>query len=76
MRPELPISLVARNVGYTELLHIHREMFSVIQDANAPLPWWAKLHKKAVETHRSLDRQLMLATGEDLEALKERKSCS
>lgn len=44
--------------------------------ANPPSPhWWAKIARAAIEVHREIDRQLMLATGDDLVAWKERKSC-
>ena len=33
----------------------------------------AAVHRKAVEAHRAIDMQLMLATGDDLDAMKERK---
>jgi len=33
-----------------------------------------RVHKKALETHRGIDMQLMLATGDDLDARKERMS--
>lgn len=48
-----------------------------VQHAESPLPWWMEVHHKAREAHRSIDMQLMLATGDDLEAMKERKrKCS
>ena len=69
----LPISITARHVGYTELLRLHEQLFTVLQDVHAPLPWWMQVHQKAKETHRAIDEQLMLATGDDLEARKERR---
>jgi hypothetical protein len=41
--------------------------------ADAPLPLWIELHQKAVETHRSIDMQIVQATTSDLNAFKERK---
>ena len=43
--------------------------------ADFPVPLLPVLHEKARETHRSLDMQVMLATGDDLETIKERKAC-
>lgn len=56
-----------------EILTFHETLIPAGLDA--PLPWWRELYSKAVETHRSIDRQLMLATEDDIDALKERKSC-
>lgn len=74
MRAQLPISMTARNIGFSELMAcLHRDF----ENAEIPLPVWARVRDKAKETHRAIDMQLMLATGDDLEAMRERKSkCS
>jgi hypothetical protein len=65
--------MTARRIGMTEMLDALR----LDLHSEAPLPWWMRVHEKARDTHRAIDMQLMLATGDDLEAFKERKrSCS
>ena len=72
----LPFPLIARNVGFTKLLHLHQELVTFTCSADAPLPWWLELREKATGTHRAIDMQLMLATGDDIETHKEMKrSC-
>ena len=64
--------MTERRIGMTEMLDALRWDLR-----SAPLPWWMQVHEKARDTHRAIDMQLMLATGDDLEAAKERKSqCS
>lgn len=70
MAPALPISMTARNIGMTEMLAALRRDF---ENSDIPLPWWTHIHERAKDTHRTIDMQLMLATGDDLEAIKERK---
>lgn len=71
--PEL-IFQKSRQVGMTNLLERLRADF---EGSVIPEPWWMKLHDKARETHRSMDMQIVLATGPDIEAIKKRKhACS
>jgi hypothetical protein len=66
-----------RNIGMTQCLLMITQRKLLNSDFDAPLPWWMKLHREAKQTHRAIDEQVMLATGSDLEAIKERKSkCS
>lgn len=54
---KLPLSMKARNVGFTEMLAALRRDFD---NTDAPLPWWMKVHRKAVETHRAIDMQIVI----------------
>jgi hypothetical protein len=61
--------LKPRNCGISHLAKWMREH----DVSRLPPAWFADLHRKAVEAHRTIDMQLMLATGDDLEARKERR---
>lgn len=68
---EVSLILKPRSAGATHLAHLMQQF---PEHAVAPLEWWQWVHQEAVKAHRTIDMQLMLATGDDLEAMKERKS--
>ena len=63
--------LKPRTVGIS---HLARLQLEFPEYADAPLEFWRSLHQEAVKAHRTIDEQLMLATGGDLEAAKERRT--
>ena len=66
--------LKPRTVGIS---HLARLQLKFPEHIDAPLEFWRSLHQEAVKAHRTIDEQLMLATGGDLVAMKERKlKCS
>lgn len=67
---EVSLILKPRNIGAT---HLARLMYQFPEHADAPLEWWQWVHQEAVRAHRTIDEQLMLATGDDLVAMKERR---
>lgn len=78
----LPVSMTARHIGMTECLEaLHRDLKDSVGAFRIPFPILDDIHQKAKETHRTIDMQLMLATGDDIDNLmldrhhrKERKS--
>jgi hypothetical protein len=65
----IDIILKPRNCGISHLANWMREQGV----SHLPPAWFADLHRRAVQAHRTIDMQLMLATGDDLDAFKERK---
>jgi len=65
----IDLILKPRNCGLSHLANWMREH----DVSSLPPAWFSDLHRKALEAHRTIDMQLMLATGDDLDAMKERK---